>query len=216
MALTAERPALTVDAVMTAAPVMAVVTVDDAETGVGLAKALVAGGCPLVEVTLRTPKALEAITAIAREVPDAVVGAGTVLTGRDYDATVAAGARFAVSPGATTALLKAAADGPTPFLPGVATPSDIMAGLEAGYTRFKFFPAEPAGGVAALKAIGGPFGDVKFCPTGGIKPETAPAYLALPNVSCVGGSWVAPADKLKAKDWAGIEALARSAAALAA
>lgn len=204
-----------VDAIMDAAPVMAVVTVESAGAAVDLSRALVAGGCSLIEITMRTPAALDAIRAVAADVPGAVVGAGTVTNGEDFERAVEAGSRFAVSPGATPALLRAAKDGPIPFLPGVASASDLMAGLDEGFRRFKFFPAEAAGGVAALKALGGPFPDVRFCPTGGINLANAADYLALRNVACVGGSWVAPAKLIAETRWDDITELARGAAALA-
>jgi len=204
-----------VDAIMDAAPVMAVVTVESAAAAVDLSRALVAGGCSLIEITMRTPVALDAIRAVAADVPDAIVGAGTVTNGGDFERAVEAGSRFAVSPGATPALLRAAKDGPIPFLPGIASASDLMAGLDEGYRRFKFFPAEAAGGIAALKALGGPFPDVRFCPTGGINLANAGDYLALRNVACVGGSWVAPAKLIADARWDDITELARGAAALA-
>lgn len=204
-----------VDAIMDAAPVMAVVTVESAAAAVDLSRALVAGGCSLIEITMRTPVALDAIRAVAADVPDAIVGAGTVTNGGDFDRAIEAGSRFAVSPGATSALLRAAKDGPIPFIPGIATASDIVAGLDEGYRRFKFFPAEAAGGIATLKALGGPFPDVRFCPTGGINLANAGDYLALGNVACVGGSWVAPAKLIAEARWDDITELARGAAALA-
>ncbi|GII77235.1 ketohydroxyglutarate aldolase [Sphaerisporangium rufum] len=196
------------------APVVPVVVIDDVETAVPIARALVAGGLPAIEVTLRTPCALEAITRIAAEVPGAVVGAGTVRTPADVAAAVRAGAGFLVSPGSTPALVAAMLESGVPFLPGAATASEVMALAERGLTELKFFPAEPAGGVAYLKALGGPLPQVRFCPTGGIRPQTAPAYLALPNVGCVGGTWLTPADAVAAGDHARIEKLAAEAAAL--
>ncbi|WP_433355422.1 bifunctional 4-hydroxy-2-oxoglutarate aldolase/2-dehydro-3-deoxy-phosphogluconate aldolase [Microtetraspora malaysiensis] len=196
------------------APVVPVVVVDDAATAVPLARALVAGGLPVIEVTLRTDAALDAIRRIADEVPDAVVGAGTVRSADDIAAAVAAGSRFLVSPGTTPSLLDALLDGGVPFLPGVATASEAMAVRERGITEMKFFPAEVAGGVPYLKALSGPLADVRFCPTGGIKPATAPTYLALPNVGCVGGTWLTPADALAAGDYGRIEKLALEASAL--
>ncbi|MFF3666725.1 bifunctional 4-hydroxy-2-oxoglutarate aldolase/2-dehydro-3-deoxy-phosphogluconate aldolase [Microtetraspora malaysiensis] len=196
------------------APVVPVVVVDDAAAAVPLARALVAGGLPVIEVTLRTDAALDAIRRIADEVPDAVVGAGTVRSAGDIAAAVAAGSRFLVSPGTTPSLLDALVDGGVPFLPGVATASEAMAVRERGITEMKFFPAEVAGGVPYLKALSGPLADVRFCPTGGIKPATAPAYLALPNVGCVGGTWLTPADALAAGDYGHIEKLALEASAL--
>ncbi len=198
----------TIHDVLHASPIMAVVVVEAAKDAPDLARALVAGGVRSIEVTLRTSAALEAIRRIAGEVPDALIGAGTVLHPADLEAAAKAGARFAVSPGATAALLDAGREGPIPYLPAVATASEIMEGLARGYTAFKAFPASTIGGVAALKAFHGPFAEVRFCPTGGITAATARDYLALPNVACVGGSWLTPADRLKARDWTGIRVLA--------
>ncbi|MGC8921229.1 bifunctional 4-hydroxy-2-oxoglutarate aldolase/2-dehydro-3-deoxy-phosphogluconate aldolase [Streptomyces sp. PG2] len=200
--------------VLDLAPVLPVVVVDDAAEAVPLARALVAGGLPAIEVTLRTPAALDAIRAVAEAVPDAVVGAGTVLTPAQVTRCVEAGARFLVSPGWTETLLAAMTASGVPFLPGVSTASEVVALLERGVTEMKFFPAEAAGGTAYLKSLAGPLPGVRFCPTGGIGPGTAPAYLALPNVGCVGGSWMVPADAVAAGDWARVERLAREAAAL--
>ena len=199
-----------IEEVMEASPVIAVVTIDDPAHAAPLARALVAGGVPGVEITLRTPAALDAI-AEAAEVPGAIVGAGTVLSGEDLAASAERGAVFAVSPGLTPSLLQAASSAPVPLLPGVATASELMLGLEAGLRRFKFFPAEAAGGRAVLKGLAGPFPQARFCPTGGVSPENAQAYLDLPNVVCVGGSWLAPPQLMAAGDWTGIEALAREA-----
>ncbi|MFG1695385.1 bifunctional 4-hydroxy-2-oxoglutarate aldolase/2-dehydro-3-deoxy-phosphogluconate aldolase [Nonomuraea sp. NPDC049309] len=196
------------------APVIPVVVIEDASTAVPLARALVAGGLPVIEVTLRTPAAREAIAAIAAEVPEATVGAGTVRTAEDVTASVAAGAKFLVSPGTTPSLVEALDSSGVPYLPGAATVSEVMALAERGIKEMKFFPAEAAGGVPYLKAIGGPVPDVRFCPTGGIRLATAPDYLALPNVGCVGGTWLTPADALAAGDWARVEKLAAEAAAL--
>jgi 2-dehydro-3-deoxyphosphogluconate aldolase/(4S)-4-hydroxy-2-oxoglutarate aldolase len=196
------------------APVIPVVVIEDASTAVPLARALVAGGLPVIEVTLRTPAAREAIAAIAAEVPEATVGAGTVRTAEDVIASVAAGAKFLVSPGTTPSLVEALDSSGVPYLPGAATVSEVMALAERGIKEMKFFPAEAAGGVPYLKAIGGPVPDVRFCPTGGIRLATAPDYLALPNVGCVGGTWLTPADALAAGDWARVEKLAAEAAAL--
>lgn len=195
------------------APIVPVLTVEDAETAGDLAAALVAGGLPALEVTLRTPAALEAIRRMAR-VPGGTVGAGTLLAPDDVKAAKAAGARFGVSPGATDALLAAAEAEGLPMLWGAATATEAMRLLERGYDFMKFFPAETSGGAAALKALSAPLAAAFFCPTGGVTPANAPAYLALPNVLCAGGSWVAPGGMVKARDWAGIEALAREAAAL--
>jgi 2-dehydro-3-deoxyphosphogluconate aldolase/(4S)-4-hydroxy-2-oxoglutarate aldolase len=194
--------------------VVPVLVVDSVETGVALARALVAGGLAVLEITLRTPAALEVIRAIGRAVEGAVVAAGTVLDPEQYRAAERAGARFVVSPGATERLLAHAAASETPFLPGASTASEIMALLEQGYSCMKFFPAAPAGGIAWLEALAGPLPEARFCPTGGIDAASAPRYLALPNVLCVGGSWVAPRDALAAGDWPRITALARAAAAL--
>lgn len=205
---------LSADDVLKLSPVMPVVVIDDAAIAEPLARVLLAGGIRTIEVTLRTTAALDAIRAIAKAAPEMIVGAGTVLTEDDLSAAIDAGARYALSPGGTPKLMKAARDAKIPFIPGVATSSEIMRGLDLGYTHFKFFPAEQMGGVAALKAQHGPLPSAKFCPTGGITPEKAPQYLALPNVLCVGGSWIAPSDKIKAQDWAAIEAAAKQAASL--
>ncbi|MEU0566770.1 bifunctional 4-hydroxy-2-oxoglutarate aldolase/2-dehydro-3-deoxy-phosphogluconate aldolase [Nonomuraea sp. NPDC005983] len=196
------------------APVIPVVVIDDVETAVPLARALVSGGLPAIEVTLRTAVATEAIRRIADQVPDAVIGAGTVRNSRDIAASVEAGAKFLVSPGTTQALIEALDASGVPYLPGAATASEVMALAERGVKELKFFPAEAAGGVPYLKSLAGPLPDVRFCPTGGIKPATAPDYLALPNVGCVGGTWLTPADALATGDWARIEKLASEAAAL--
>lgn len=196
-------------------PVMPVVTIHDVADAVPVAQALVRGGIRFIEITLRTPVALASMRAVADAVPEMVVGAGTVLSRADLDACIAAGAQFAISPGATPELLAAGHTAPVPYLPAVATPSDIMAGLAAGFTHFKLFPATVVGGVAALKAFAGPFGAALFCPTGGISETTAKDFLALPNVLCVGGSWVASDARIGAKDWAGIETAARAAHQLA-
>jgi 2-dehydro-3-deoxyphosphogluconate aldolase/(4S)-4-hydroxy-2-oxoglutarate aldolase len=195
-------------------PVVPVLTVAAAAIALPLARALAAGGLAVLEITLRTPAALQAIETIAGEVEHAVVGAGTVLTPAQYEAAAKAGARFVVSPGATPALLDAAAASPVPFLPGAATPSEIMTLLERGHSCLKFFPAEPAGGIAYLKALAGPLSEARFCPTGGIDASLAPRYLSLPHVLCVGGSWIAPGNAVAAGDWPRITALARAAAAL--
>lgn len=195
------------------APIIPVLVVEDAATAAPLAEALVAGGLPALEVTLRTPAALEVIAEMAR-VPGGVVGAGTLLTPADVQAAKAAGATFGVAPGATDRLLDACLEADLPLLPGAATASEAMRLLERGYKMLKFFPAEASGGVAALKAISAPLPQITFCPTGGISPTNASDYLALPNVACAGGSWVAPSDKVAAGDWAGITALARDAAVL--
>lgn len=195
------------------APVIPVLVIDDAARAEGLARALVAGGLPALEVTLRTPAALDAIREMSR-VPGGVVGAGTLLTPADVTAAKEAGATFGVSPGATDRLLDACEDMDLPLLAGVATPSEAMRLLDRGYTVAKFFPAEINGGVTALKAIGAPIPQMRFCPTGGVSPGNAPDYLALGNVLCVGGSWVAPAAAVASGDWDTITRLAASAAAL--
>ncbi len=205
---------MTLEEILTSAPVVPVVTIDDAAQAVPLARALVAGGIRAIEVTFRTSAGLEALRAIAAQVPDAIPGAGTVLNAAQLAAAAKAGAKFAVSPGATPALLAAATAAPIPFLPGVATASELMACLEAGIAICKFFPAAEAGGVAALKSLAGPFPQARFCPTGGIDAASASAYLALPNVLCVGGSWLVPRQAVAAGDFARIERLAREAAAL--
>lgn len=195
------------------APVIPVLVIEDLAHARPLAEALVAGGLPMLEVTLRTPVALDAIREMAR-VPGGVVGAGTLLTAADVAAARAAGARFGVSPGATPELLSACEAADLPILPGAATASEVMALLARGYTTAKFFPAENIGGAPVLKSLGGPLPQVSFCPTGGVSPGNAASYLALDNVLCVGGSWVAPRDLVARGDWAGITALARTAAAL--
>ncbi|MEV7279551.1 bifunctional 4-hydroxy-2-oxoglutarate aldolase/2-dehydro-3-deoxy-phosphogluconate aldolase [Streptomyces sp. NPDC093111] len=199
-----------------AAPVVPVVVIEDAADAVPLARALVAGGLAAIEVTLRTPAALDAIRAIAAEVPDAVVGAGTVVSPAHVADAVGAGARFLVSPGWTDALLEAMRGSGVAFLPGVSTTSEVVALLERGVTDMKFFPAEAAGGVPYLKSLAGPLPQARFCPTGGISRSSAPGYLALPNVACVGGTWMLPADALAARDWGRVEALAREASGLVA
>ncbi|MFB7271255.1 bifunctional 4-hydroxy-2-oxoglutarate aldolase/2-dehydro-3-deoxy-phosphogluconate aldolase [Streptomyces sp. NPDC056244] len=200
--------------VLDLAPVIPVVVLDDAADAVPLARALVNGGLPAIEVTLRTAAAPDAIRAIAAGVPDAVVGAGTVLSAAAVTDAVSAGARFLVSPGWTDALLNALRDSGVPFLPGVSTASEVVALLERGVTEMKFFPAEAAGGTAYLSSLAGPLPRARFCPTGGITAAKAPSYLALPNVGCVGGTWMIPPDALAAKDWDRVEALAREASAV--
>ncbi|MEU4495562.1 bifunctional 4-hydroxy-2-oxoglutarate aldolase/2-dehydro-3-deoxy-phosphogluconate aldolase [Streptomyces sp. NPDC023998] len=203
-----------VPSVLDLAPVVPVVAIEDAADAVPLARALVAGGLPAIEVTLRTPAALDAIRAIAADVPDAVIGAGTVISAEGVDAAVAAGARFLVSPGWTERLLDAMTASGVPFLPGISTTSEVVALLERGVREMKFFPAEAAGGTAYLKSLAGPLPQARFCPTGGISLASAPAYLALRNVGCVGGTWMLPADAIAAGDWARVETLAAEAAAL--
>ena len=201
-------------ALLAGQPVIPVLKIDDAKDAVPLARALARGGLPAIEITLRTPQALDCIRRAAGEVEEAVVGAGTILDARQFDAAVAAGASFVVSPGLTRELLSAAAGSEVPLLPGAITPGEIMAALEAGLDFLKFFPAEQAGGAAFLKALSAPLPGVKFCPTGGVTAKNAPSYLDLPNVLCVGGSWVAPDAMVQAGDWGGIERLAREASAL--
>ena len=205
---------LTALQVMQDSPVIPVIVLTDAGQAVQMARALVAGGIRMLEVTLRTPQALACIEAIARDVPEAVVGAGTVRNAADAQASAMAGARFIVSPGYTTALGQACHDAGLPLLPGVATGSEIMMALADGLAELKFFPAMQAGGPAMLKAWGGPFGDVRFCPTGGVTAANALDFLALPNVVCVGGSWLTPADVLARGNWAQITALAFQASRL--
>ena len=195
-------------------PVVPVVVVDDLSAAVPVARALVAGGVPVIELTLRTPVALDAIRAIAEEVPEITVGAGTVVEQHQAKEAAAAGASFLVSPGATPTLLDAMRDTGLPFLPGTATVSEVLAVLETGVSDMKFFPAEASGGAAFLKALGAPVPAARFCPTGGITAASAASYLALPNVGCVGGSWLTPADALATGDWGRVERLAREAAAL--
>ncbi|MFC5578877.1 bifunctional 4-hydroxy-2-oxoglutarate aldolase/2-dehydro-3-deoxy-phosphogluconate aldolase [Lysobacter niabensis] len=209
------RPATSamLESVLHAAPVIPVVVIHDVAHAAPLARALVAGGIPAIEVTLRTPAALDAVRAMS-DVEGAIVGVGTARRPQDLEAARKAGARFAVSPGSTPALLAAAADGALPWLPGAATASEAMALADAGFVYQKFFPAEAAGGVAALRSLHGPLPEVRFCATGGISAGNARAYLAAPNVACVGGSWLTPASLMDAGDWAAIEALARAAARL--
>ncbi len=202
------------DSLMGLSPVIPVLVIEEEAHAVPLARALAAGGVRALEVTLRTPVALAAIRAIAREVPEATVGAGTVLNARDLEAAAQAGARFIVSPGLTPALAGAAVAARLPLLPGVATATEIMRGLDLGLTRFKFFPAETSGGAPALAAFAGPFAGCRFCPTGGISAANAGQYLALGNVACVGGSWLAPRETVRAGDWRRIEEIARAAAGL--
>ena len=199
---------MTLEEMLDLAPVVPVLTIEDEAHAVPLGRALVAGGLPVLEVTLRTPAALGAIRRIALEVEGAVVGAGTVLNPRDHERAIEAGARFAVSPGLGDG---ARPGGPAPLLPGVATATEVMAALAAGFQFLKFFPALPAGGLDMLKAFAPVFAQARFCPTGGITAENAPAFLGLPNVVCVGGSWVAPAAAIRAGDWQRVTELARSA-----
>jgi 2-dehydro-3-deoxyphosphogluconate aldolase/(4S)-4-hydroxy-2-oxoglutarate aldolase len=198
--------------ILAASPVMPVIVLESVAHAVPLARALVNGGIRVLEVTMRTPVALDCVRAIRAEVPDAIVGVGTITSAEDLDAARAAGAVFGVSPGSVPALLARAREMAFPFLPGVMTPSDVMSAISAGFSAMKLFPARQAGGIDMLKALGGPFPQVVFCPTGGIDATTAPAFLALPNVACVGGSWLAPAALIAAQNWAEIERLARAAA----
>ncbi|MCZ4339815.1 bifunctional 4-hydroxy-2-oxoglutarate aldolase/2-dehydro-3-deoxy-phosphogluconate aldolase [Shewanella colwelliana] len=192
-------------------PIVPVMVINKIEDAVPLARALVAGGISVLEVTLRTPCALEAIAKIAKEVPEALVGAGTILNEAQLKQAIDAGAQFVITPGATTDLLKAAMAGTVPLIPGVASISEVMAGMELGYTNFKFFPAEASGGVNALKAFSGPLANIRFCPTGGITPSSYKDYLALSNVDCIGGSWIAPTDAMEQGDWARITQLCKDA-----
>jgi 2-dehydro-3-deoxyphosphogluconate aldolase / (4S)-4-hydroxy-2-oxoglutarate aldolase len=205
---------LTALQVMQDAPVIPVIVLNDVAHAVPLARALVAGGIRMLEVTLRTPQALACIEAIAKAVPEAVIGAGTVRSTADAHAAAQAGALFAVSPGYTSAVGKACRELGLPLLPGVATGSEVMMAQEDGFTELKFFPAMQAGGSALLKAWSGPFFDIKFCPTGGLTLVNAPDSLGLPNVQCVGGSWLTPADAMAAGDWARITQLAQAASQL--
>lgn len=209
---TPESRAAAVDAILTQAPVLPVISIERLDQAIALARALVAAGLPVLEITLRTTVALEAMRLIIAEVPGAVVGAGTVLTAADLDAVIATGAAFAISPGATPALYAAAAHASIPWLPAIASASELMLGLEHGHRRFKFFPAESSGGIAALKSFAGPFAQARFCPTGGIDASRAVAYRALPNVITVGGSWMLPKSSIDAGHWDQISALARVAA----
>ncbi|GGQ45486.1 bifunctional 4-hydroxy-2-oxoglutarate aldolase/2-dehydro-3-deoxy-phosphogluconate aldolase [Streptomyces asoensis] len=212
--MTSPLPSSSAASVLDLAPVVPVLVVEDVADAVPLARALVAGGLPAIEVTLRTPVALDAVRAISGVVPEAVVGAGTVITPAQVTACGEAGARFLVSPGWTEALLTAMRASGVPFLPGVSTTSEVVALLERGVRDMKFFPAQAAGGTAYLRSLAGPLPQARFCPTGGIGPDNAPEYLALPNVGCVGGSWMVPADAVAARDWTRVERLARAASDL--
>jgi len=200
--------------IMRASPVIPVIAVDDINHAVPMARALVAGGIRVLEVTLRTEHGLAAIRAIAEQVPDAILGVGTLTRREDFAAARDAGAIFGVSPGLTTELIEGSRSSGLPLLPGVMTPSEVMSAREVGYRQVKLFPAVPAGGVGMLNAIAGPLGDMMFCPTGGISQETAPQFLACKNVACVGGSWLTPKDAMAAGDWARITELAKAAASL--
>ena len=201
------------DTLFAQGPVVPVIVVKDLADAVPMAKALLAGGIKVLEVTLRTPVALDAIRLLAQEVPDAIVGAGTVTTPEQLQQCIDAGAKFAISPGLTRELLQAGKDAPIPLIPGIASISELMEGTGLGYSHFKFFPAEAAGGVKTLKSIHGPFADIRFCPTGGINEKNFLEYLALPNVKCVGGSWIVPDDAVSNKDWARITELCNAAVA---
>ncbi|CAN7524999.1 bifunctional 4-hydroxy-2-oxoglutarate aldolase/2-dehydro-3-deoxy-phosphogluconate aldolase [Phenylobacterium sp. LjRoot225] len=203
---------MTLDQILVRAPVVPVLIIDEVADAVPLARALVAGGLSVLEITLRTPVAMACVERMIGEVEGAVVGVGTVLTAAQRQACADIGAAFCVSPGL---IADSPADGPVPLLPGVATATELMAGLALGYERFKLFPANVAGGIDALKAFASPFAQARFCPTGGVNAKNAADYLALPNVICVGGSWVAPVDAVKAGDWDRIAQLAREASALA-
>lgn len=209
-----ERRQQQLEPLLQLAPVVAIVSLQDAEDAVPLARALVAGGIRTIELTLRTRAALDAIRAIADNVEGAIVGAGTVLNPQDLRAVEQAGARFAISPGLSPGMLTAADNSSLPYLPGAATASEAMTLLERGYRLQKFFPAAPAGGADLLRALAGPLPAIRFCPTGGIDAANAESYLRLPNVICVGGSWLTPQDVVKARDWAAITSLAKQAAAL--
>ena len=199
---------------MRVGPVIPVIVINDLAHAVPLAQALVAGGVRVLEVTLRTPMGLAAIRAIAETVKGAIVGVGTITSPEEFELAIAAGALFGVSPGLTPVLIEAARASSLPMLPGVMTPSEAIAARAAGFTELKLFPAQQAGGIGMLKAMGGPFPDLTFCPTGGVTPASAPDFLALQNVGCVGGSWLTPADAVAAGDWGRITTLARQAASL--
>lgn len=205
----------TIKDIMKASPVVPVMVIENLNDAVPLAKALVDGGLRVLEITLRTAPALEAIKAIKKSVPGAIVGAGTIINVETLQASIEAGAEFIVTPGSTPAIIDAAQAAGIPILPGVNTPSEAMALLEKGITEMKFFPAEAAGGIPMLKSIAGPLPQIQFCPTGGVNPKNAPDYLALKNVACVGGSWMAPADLVNAGDWNEITRRALDASALA-
>jgi 2-dehydro-3-deoxyphosphogluconate aldolase/(4S)-4-hydroxy-2-oxoglutarate aldolase len=196
------------------APVIPVLTVSDTAHAIPLARALIAGGLKVLEVTLRTPAAFSVVEAIRKAVPEAIVGVGTLTKAVDFATAGRAGAQFGVTPGLTSELAAAARGARFPLLPGVMTPTELIAARHAGFNVLKLYPAEQAGGIGMLRALAAPFADVVFCPTGGITRQSAPDYLALPNVLCVGGSWLAPAALLERNDWSGIEALARDAASL--
>ena len=202
---------LTAIEILRAGPVIPVMVIEDTAHAVPLAKALVAGGVKVLEITLRSDAALESIQLISEQVPEAIVGAGTVTSKKDLDNISAAGAQFAISPGLTPKLLDASSKSSIPLIPGISSASELMYGMEAGLTEFKFFPAEAAGGIQMIKSLGGPFPHITFCPTGGISPANYKTYLALKNVVCVGGSWLAPKDAVLAGDWNTITALCTDA-----
>lgn len=204
---------ISANSILTAGPVVPVIVIDELHQAVPLARALIAGGVRVLEVTLRTSCAIDAIRAIAQEVPEAIVGAGTVTNPEQLKAVTEAGAQFAISPGLTDSLLQAAVDGPIPLIPGISTVSELMTGMNYGLDNFKFFPAEANGGVSALKAIAGPFSHIRFCPTGGISLSNYRDYLALSSVLCVGGSWLVPSDAIRDGDYARITTLAAQAVA---
>ena len=204
---------ISAEQVLSTGPVVPVIVVNQPEHAVPMAKALVAGGIRVLEVTLRTPVAMDALRAIIREVPEAIVGAGTVINTQQLKEVTDAGAQFVISPGLTESLLRAAIEGPVPLIPGISTVSELMMGMDHGLREFKFFPAEANGGVRALSALAGPFPQVRFCPTGGISPANYRDYLALKSVLCIGGSWLVPDDALQQGDWARITQLARDAIA---
>jgi len=204
---------ISAEQVLSTGPVVPVIVVNQPEHAVPMAKALVAGGIRVLEVTLRTPVAMDALRAIIREVPEAIVGAGTVINTQQLKEVTDAGAQFVISPGLTESLLRAATEGPVPLIPGISTVSELMMGMHHGLREFKFFPAEANGGVRALSALAGPFPQVRFCPTGGISPANYRDYLALKSVLCIGGSWLVPDDALQQGDWARITQLARDAIA---
>ena len=204
---------MTSEEIFSQGPVVPVLVIKDVEHAVPLAKALIAGGIRVLEVTLRTDAALEVIAKIAKEVPEAIIGAGTVTNREQLQQVIDAGAKFAISPGLTTDLLKAGNEGSIALIPGISSISELMTAVDHGYTHLKFFPAEASGGVKALKAIGGPFPNIKFCPTGGISPSNYNDYLALPSVRCAGGSWLAPEEAMINGDWDKITELAKQAVA---
>jgi len=205
---------MTIRNLLALSPVIPVLTIEEIDHAVPLARALCAGGLRVLEITLRTGAALQAIEAVREALPEAIVGAGTLTKPEHFEVCARAGVQFGVTPGLTAELADAAKQADFPLLPGIMTPSELIAGIGYGFDTFKLFPAQQAGGIGMLKALAGPFPEIVFCPTGGITRASAPDFLALPNVACVGGSWVAPTEKVRAGDWAGIEALARDAAGL--